>query len=344
MNKADLISTLERLELYMSAGLPLDRALLALAQIGSKKHKILLNKVLEDVMSGGRISTAFAKHLKLSMTLCSLIEHGEASGNLPKSLILAHTMLDRQGETLKKCLSAMIYPIVIALFASVLTIGMVRGVMPQITPMLKSLHVSLPLLTRAVIYISDLTVSYGMYIVAGIVVSMMIVVLSYSQLKRFKYACQYVVMRLPIIGGMVFSYSLSIFLRSLGSLVESGMPVSGSYVSTSTTVPLLPLRSSLVKKTDEIKRGVSCSQVILKASTRVPAHVPALLSAGEASGTFGSSLVRAATLIDRDMDHGLKRLTALIEPVLMIGMGSVVGGIALSIMMPIYDISKALQH
>lgn len=340
----DIILLFERLELYMSAGLPLDKTLNIVEQASPNKQKLSLQRVRSDIMSGTLLSKSFAKHMGLSKTLSGLVEHGESSGELLRALQISRNMLEKQGETIRKCTSALVYPSVIAVFASLLTIGLVRGVMPQITPMLKSLHVALPLLTRIVIAISENMMAYGLYALGGIVGATIIFIIMYTGVKWFKYFCQYLFMRTPIVGHLIFSYSLSLFLQSLGSLVESGLPVARSYGNTVATISLLPLKKSLQNKVPDIQKGVSCGSILGQISKRIPAYVPSLLLAGEASGTLGTSLIRAASIIDRDMDHSLKRLTSLIEPMMMVGMGCTVGSIALSIMMPIYDISKVLQH
>lgn len=148
---------------------------------------------------------------------------------------------------------------------------------------------------------------------------------------------------MPIVGRLARYYSLALTVRSLGSLVESGAALGESYVRVAETMPLLPLRSAFKKKSADISRGVPLGTV-LSGMKRMPSYIAPLVSAGEASGTLGISLVRAADILDRDIEHALKRLTALVEPVMMAGMGCAVGAIALSIMMPIYDVSKALQH
>lgn len=343
MNK-NLILLLERLELYISAGLTLDKALEIAGQGSPKKQKISLGYVRQDILSGGLLSKSLIKNLKISKTLSGLIEHGESSGELLRALNISRTMLEKQGEALRKCTSALVYPGIIAVFASFLTIGLVRRVMPQITPMLRGLNIPLPLLTRIVMTISENLMSYGLYIGGSIFVVVLLLFFSYRKVRSVRFFCQNVMIRLPIVGKLVFSYSLSLFLQSFGSLIESGIPLPRAYRSTVDTLSLWPLQEILRNKIQEIDKGLSCGSVFAEVSRRIPIYVPSLLSAGEASGALGSSLLRAASLIDRDLDHGLKRLTSLIEPVMMIGLGCTVGSIALSIMMPIYDISKVLQH
>jgi len=154
--------------------------------------------------------------------------------------------------------------------------------------------------------------------------------------------CQSFLIRIPLIGGLFYRYSLSLFLRSAGSLIESGLQSAIAYRNAAEVLSLIPLRNELTKEASAVSRGVPFGSAVAKIK-RIPPFVPPLVSAGEVSGALGRSLLRAADILDRGVDHSLKKITALIEPVMMAGMGFAVGAIALSIMMPIYDISKVLQ-
>ena len=341
-----MILLLERLELYVSSGLTINKALAISAQgisVSSRKswQKNSIEQVIVRVESGGLLAQGLVQFMHISKTTAGLIEHGESSGGLVRALSSARILLEKDDELLRKCTSAMAYPFIIGLFACVLTIGLIRGVMPQIIPMLKSLHVELPLLTRIVMYISEVLTSHGLYIGFGIIFLCAGLRICYTKIPAVKKFCHSVCIRIPLIGGLVQDYALTVFLQSCGSLVEAGLPVSHAYTHTLDTVPLIPLRDALKQHEHDLSRGVSLGIVL--SQKRIPAYVSSLVHAGESSGTLGSSILRAASILDRDIDHMLKKVTSLIEPMMMAGMGCVVGAIALSIMMPIYDISKVLQ-
>ena len=349
--RRDVILLLERLEMYVSAGLSPTEALETASSSYSsgwrrgvsKRQKMALHKVRASIEQGGSLSRHLRQNLQISPTIAALIEHGEDSGELAKALALAKIILEREDVLIKTCLSAMAYPCVIGLFAVILTVGLMRGVMPQIIPLLESLHVQLPLLTRVVIFLSENLVSYGLYALIGITVAISGAVFLYRKVNRVSFCCHTVILRVPIVGRLCRHYSMSIMTRSLGSLVESGAALADSYARVVAAIPLLPMRRSFEKESANMSRGVALGAILAKMDD-MPAYISPLISAGEASGTLGSSLVRAAGILDRDIEHSLKRLTALVEPVMMAGMGCAVGAIALSIMMPIYDVSKALQH
>lgn len=335
---------LERLELYISSGLTLNQALIVSKEGINKRYKIALDQIYSEVNQGRRLAIAMSAHIKISRTILGLIDNGESSGNLAQSILSALTLLEKQEELKKKCLSAMTYPVVIGIFAILLTLGLVKGVMPQIIPMLKSLHVALPLLTRIVIFCSENIISYWLYFLISIIFTLGVFLYLYRTKNKFRYYFQVCLIKIPLIGNLISLYFLSVFLRSFGSLVENGISVSIAYDNSSQTLAFLPLHRSLHKNTANIQRGMKLGKIFASLSQKImPSYVPPLISAGEASGSLGKSLLRSAHIIDRSLEHSLKKLTSLIEPIMMAGIGCMVGSIALSIMMPIYDISKVLQ-
>ena len=340
--RSDLILFLEKLELYVSAGLTINRGLEISAQGMPKRKALGIDAMRKSVESGASVSSALSQNVRIPKTILSLIEQGESSAELSSAFHTARILLEKEDELFKKCASALTYPLIIGAFAVLLTIGLMKGVMPQIIPMLKSLHVQLPLITRIVIFISDSLLSYGIYICIALIMCSIAASMAYRKIAFVRRSAHLCWSMVPLAGSLIYEYSTSVFLRSCGSLVAAGIPVHHAYKRTADAVSFLPLRDMLALRSGDVAQGAPLSKAFIH--RRIPPHVPGLIAAGEASGTLGSSMLRAADILDRDIDHMLKRLTALIEPVMMAGMGCTVGAIAVSIMMPIYDISKVLQH
>ena len=349
--RRDKILLLEQLEMFISAGLSASRGLEIIENGQSGKRDrgkrgggklASLENVRKEVESGGLLSRALLDHVGLSKSLVSIIEHGERVGGLALSLKSAHDLLVREDELTKKCLSAMMYPIVIGTFAIILTMGLMRGVVPQIVPMLSGMHVELPVLTKITIWLSGAAVSFGLHALLAALSLCIAAIFAYKKLFIFKRFIHNTIHHAPLIGDAVYSYALSIFLRSLGTLISSGMPIAVAYSESVETVSFEPLKMDISHGTKQVSGGSPLQDIFV--NKNIPAHVPMLISAGETSGSLGESLIRAASIIDSDLENTLKRLTSLIEPILMIGVGGVVGAIALSIMMPIYEISRILQH
>jgi len=346
-SRRDIIMLLERLEMYLSSGLEIGRALAIVEEGLSQKQQASIRVLSKAVESGGSLSKNLMEQIGISETTAGLIEHGEYSGSLPQSLFAARALLEKEDELFKKCASAMAYPVVIGAFASLLTIGLVRGVMPQIIPMLTSLHVKLPFITVVVIFFSEVITKWGLYILLSLIVVTFAFRFALKNILPVRRLSHETVLNIPIIGRLFFDYYLAVFLHSCGSLVESGLPVKDAFSDTAGTIALIPLRRFLQDRAPNISQGLSFGSVIANATIvhkKMPAFVAPLLNAGEASGTLGLSIIRAGNILDRDIDHSLKKLTALIEPIMMISMGCAVGSIAMAIMMPIYSLSSALQN
>ena len=334
---------LENLEMYVSSGLTIYEALGTSMSVVHKKHRPALENMRSSIEQGYPLSKGFQSHIGFSAALIGLIEHGEGSGNIYGALCLARSILEREDALIKTCLSALAYPVIIGLFACILTIGLMRGVMPQIIPLLKSLRVQLPLLTRIVMYISEHVFVYISYVVIIGALLFLCFIFFYRRWPRFACQCHSVMISTPILGGLVMNYSLSLTTRSLGSLISSGAPIVVAYCQVTERSTILPLRYYFQSQISRISQGIPLAH-IFSGINKIPDHIAPLISAGASSGSLGSSLIRCADIIDRDIEHGLKRMTALIEPLMMIAIGLIVGAIALSIMMPIYDVTKNLQH
>ncbi len=339
----DKMLLLENIEMYISAGLTMHVALKIASSSFSVRQNRSLVEVYSHVSQGQLLSFALSRHINFPSALISLIEHGEQSGDIRQSLRLARMSFERQDTLISACISALTYPVVIALFAGTLTLGLMTWVMPQIIPLLRSLHVDLPLLTRLVIFASENIMSYGLYVCAVYILAAIIVLYAYKTSHAVRFHVQKVFLLVPVFGQLYRQYHLSLVFRSFGALISSGEQMRDAYVKVTEKISLLPVKSYFLRQTFTIDQGVSLSSIILS-FRKIPKYVSPLIAAGEASGTLGSSLMRVADIIDRDIEQTLKRLTALIEPLMMIGVGSIIGAIALSIMMPIYEVSKTLQH
>lgn len=340
-SRKDSILLLERLELYLSAGLVIDRALTIIESdmTGSLKQSIITMR--NKIESGHSIAEGLSDSCTISKTAIHLITQGELTGRLSQSLLTSRLLLEQGEELKKKILSSVTYPVAIGLFASLLTVGLVKGVMPQIIPMLLSLNVQLPLLTRVVIMFSQGFTKYWLYIILGLALCGSVSTLLYRRCILVRNGIHTILLKTPFIGSLLIKYEISLFLRSCGSLVETGVPVPQSLLRSAETMSLIPLKRMIVLKIPEVERGAPIH--LMFKQKLIPRFISGLISAGESSGSLDQSLIRASMILNRDIDHVLKRATALIEPIMMVAMGLIIGSIALSIMMPIYDISKVLQ-
>lgn len=340
--RKDLIMLFERLELYLSAGMNLDQTLRSLSEGWNKKQMNSILRARTLVFEGSTVSKAFFLTLGIPPGLVGLIQQGELSGRLAQSFGSAKEMLEKEEALRSEVSQAMVYPLVIGFCASGLTLGLMRGVMPQIVPMLKGMNVKLPLLTRIVIAVSDSLLDYGLIMAISIIVFIFAFMLLYRKILSFRNVLHECILRFPLLGGVVRRHSLALFLSSLGRMLDSGMPLEIAYSKAVEPLSILPLRRMLFAESENISKGISLSKAFT--NIQAPRFIAPLIDAGESSGALSTSILRTANILERDISKDLKRLTSLLEPSMMVAMGATVGAIALSIMLPIYDISKTLQR
>jgi len=340
-SERDRIILLESVGLYVSAGLPTDRAVGLAAEGLSRKKRSSMERAAQALKSGRTISSVFSEEIGLSVSMAGLLACGESSGGLAVAFKSAHAVMERASTVKSSCLSALAYPAMIGLVTIGLTIGLMEGVMPQIIPMLKGLNTDLPALTVASIWLSDVLSSHWAVILAALAVLLSSCWGTYRKSVLIRRNVHVVLLCVPIVGSLTKIYCLSILFRSLGAMVGSGIALDRAYDEASAGIPLIPMRDKLQARLERISRGEPLQSVL---EGVVPAYALSLISAGQDSGSLGMTMTRTADIMDQRLDQTLKRMTSLIEPVMMLCMGSMVGAVALSIMMPIYEISKTLQH
>lgn len=340
-SRKDKLTLVESLGMYVGVGLSLDACFGILATGLPKRYRGVCLSMSQEILTGRSLSSILADYVRLPTSVISLIACGESTGSLAKTFEITHTLLDKQGELIKKCVSALVYPLVIGTVALGIMIGLVSGVMPQITPLLISLHTKLPLLTVWMIWISHTIVTYGLYYIVGIIGFIIVMSLAWRKLSWFRYGIEVIILKIPLIGSLSRLYSFSVFFVAYGSLCATGMQTDDAYSKAITSIPFTHLRKIFERRAVVLTHGGKINSIC---DESMPSYVQAILSAGEASGHLADSFLRVSRLIERDIDHKIKYLTSLIEPVMMVGMGAMVGSIALSIMLPIYGISKTLQH
>ena len=340
-NRTETILFLEKLEMYVSAGLPINKVLHLLSENHDKHKQLAISNIARDFEKGQLLSYCFGNHIGLSTIVCHMIEYGELSSKLNRSIALSISLLTKEDELWKKCLNALLYPVFIGSFSLILTFVLIQKVLSQIIPLLNSLKVDLPFVTRIVIFVSDLFRNYGLYIALGIVLASYLTKMSYAKSDKFQRFTHTYFARMPILGKIIYNYYLSLFLQSCGSLIESGLTISDAYLRSQKSVTFWPVKVLLSRHLGRIGEGMPLSRVF--ESKNNPSFLYSIINAGENSGSLGHSLMKAHQILDRNLDQFLKKFTILIEPVMMIVMGFVVGTIAVSIMIPIYSISNSLQ-
>ncbi len=230
---------------------------------------------------------------------------------------------------------------------TVATIGIIIFLMvylfPKITPVFTSLHATLPLSTRIVMAASSLLIHHGfsLFCILALVTVAIIVLVKRSVHGQVFLERAY--LRVPLVGTMVRSYHLANGSRTLGLLLSSGVPFSEALSVTADTTPNLLYRSAYEEMRTVVIRGDKISTYLARRANLFPDMMTHMIAVGERSGTLAQTLVYLSEMFDAEVDDFTRNLSTLIEPVLMIVMGVVVGFIAISIITPIYGITQNLH-
>lgn len=322
------------------AGIPLAEALGALVdQATSPKLRRTLAEVRTKVNEGTSLADALAEHPKVFTDLyVNMVRAGETAGNLDTVLVRLTEFLDSQAKLRSKVQGAMVYPIVMAIVGTLITGMLMVVVVPKITEIFDDLGKALPWNTRLLIFVSRITGNYWWLLI-------LLGGLSYYGFRRWKRSARgkprwdRFVLRVWVIGPILRMVAIGRFARTLGTLLASGVPV----LKAMEIVKHLLENDVLVKAVEDarvaIREGESIASQLAK-SGQFPPVVTRMIAVGERAGELEGMLENVAAAYESEVELKISRLTTLMEPLLILAMGGVVGFIVFSILMPILEMNE----
>jgi type IV pilus assembly protein PilC len=333
-----------RLSLLVRAGVPILESLQILKkQSRSRSVSRMFDHIIRDVANGRDLSRSLGRFRKVFGEFAlNIIKVGETSGTLPENLIYLGTEIDKERELKRKVVGAMIYPILIVIMTFAVTALLTVFLFPKLLPIFQSLKVDLPWTTRLLLWISNFLIHYGFYLLIGIVVA----IIGYFLLLRLKPVRLFmhrVLIRLPLMGSFFQDYQLTSICRTLGLLLKGSMTVLEAVRITGDTTSNLAYQEELKGIHRIVAKGGTISTHMEKRPKLFPPLVSQMIAIGEKTGNLAETFVYVAEIYEQDLDEKTKRLQTVIEPLLMIFMGLIVGFVAVSIITPIYDITQHLQ-
>ncbi|MBI4239361.1 type II secretion system F family protein [Candidatus Uhrbacteria bacterium] len=333
------ISFFKRLSLLLASGIPLGDALCILKnQAATTRHAISFEQLHAKVMQGQSFSTALEQTLPGidPLTIC-MVHIGETHGVLEKNISHIIKELKKREDMKQKMISACIYPALIMGVTVCITLGIVLYLFPKVLPILASLRGDLPILTRALLYLfnNGLVLALALALGTGII----IVLFRAQRVQRHAAA---ILLRLPLLKNIVREYNTALIARSMGILLSTGAPLLVAIRESSNIVRHPDYHAMMDGMEQSIVAGRRVSQHFENFSYLVPASTANMIATGEKTGQLGPSLLYVANLSEESLDEHFRRLSSLIEPFMMIGIGIVVGAIALAIITPLYGITQSL--
>lgn len=337
--RQEILSMTSEMAVLLRAGLPLDRALKVLIDMASlpQMHQ-LLTELLTAVKGGKALSQAMAPHEKLFGTFyLSMVRSGETSGQLSEVLDRLVEYLEDAKTTRESVVSALIYPAIL-LVVSVLAVVLMLGfVVPQFETLFEDMGEALPTLTRMVINAADFIKSYG-WLILAVAIGLGVYLRHWAGTEEGKISLHRLMLKLPVAGGILFEFELSKFARTVGTLVGNGVSLLKAISIAIDTVDNRVIKDSLQVLPPAVKSGTRMS-VALEDSGMFTPMVIQMIRVGEESGSLDQMMLELAKVFDEHVNTGIKRGLALLEPVLILGMGFVIAVIIIAILMGILSVN-----
>jgi type IV pilus assembly protein PilC len=339
----DIVIFTRQFATMINAGLPLVQSLTILAsQTENKTLAEVTRAVVHDVESGNTLADAFSKHPKtFSDLFVNMVAAGEAGGILDTILLRLATFLEKSDALIRKVKGAMVYPVVIFSVAIIAISVLLIFVIPTFQSMFASVNMELPLPTRVVIALSQLLIHYWW-------VGMLGAGLGVFSLKKYyatapgQLQIDSLMLRAPILGDILRKSAVSRFTRTLGTLISSGVSILDGLEITAKTAGNRVIHNAVMESRQSIAGGETIAAPLEKSKV-FPPMVISMIAVGEQTGGMDEMLTKIADFYDEEVDVAVSSLLSLMEPVMIVVLGVIVGGMVVAMYLPIFDMMNAVQ-
>jgi type IV pilus assembly protein PilC len=341
----DIVVFTRQFATMINAGLPIVRSLYVLAeQTETKKLKDTINAVRKDVEAGLSLSEALDKHPKVfSRLYVEMVRAGEIGGILDGVLLRIADQLENEQELRRKVKSAMTYPTVVLILAILAASFMLVFIVPIFARMFEDLGGTLPLPTRVAMGLSDILTSiFGVFVYAGMGAAVF-GFLRWKKTENGRRIWGRISLRLPAkIGDVLQKVALARFARTLGTLSAAGVPILQALEITATSSGNWVVENAVLKSRDAIREGIPIYKP-LESEPVFPPMVTRMIAVGEETGDVDGMLGKIADFYESEVDATVKALTSIIEPLMIVVVGGIVGGIIIAMYLPMFKIFELVE-
>jgi type IV pilus assembly protein PilC len=339
----DVVIFTRQFSTMINAGLPLVQALDILAkQTENKNLSNVTRSVVFDVESGHTVADALGKHPNaFSELYVNMVAAGEAGGILDTILMRLATFLEKNDALVRKVKGAMIYPAVIMSVAVIAITVLLLFVIPVFETMFASVGLALPLPTRIVMGLSRFLKGYWWAIGAG-GFGFFVLFRRYYKTQDGKLRVDKMMLRIPVLGDVLRKSAVSRFTRTLGTLISSGVSILDGLEITAKTAGNRVIQDAIMASRSSIASGETIAQPLQKSNV-FPPMVISMIAVGEQTGGLDEMLSKIADFYDEEVDAAVSGLLSLLEPVMIVFLGVVVGGMVVAMYLPIFDMINAVQ-
>jgi type IV pilus assembly protein PilC len=332
IKKVDISRFTRQFATMISAGLPMVQCLEILGtQMESAEFRKIVMKVKESVQSGATLSEALSKHKKAYDDLyVNMVEAGDTI------LVRLAQYREKADKLARKVKGAMVYPIVVMIVAIGVTFAMLRYIVPVFAKMFSGLGAELPAPTQVVLGLSNFLRDQSLLILLLLVLGVIGFKL-YVRNPKGRLTWDTFKLRMPLLGTLIRKAAISRFTRTLATLLSSGVSILDALSITAKTAGNMVLQNAINKSMLSIAEGETITQP-LKESGVFPPMVTQMISVGEKTGGMDDMLAKIADFYDDEVDAAVAALTSIIEPVVIVFMGAIIGGILIAMYLPMFDI------
>ncbi|MGE5236231.1 MAG: type II secretion system F family protein [Acidobacteriota bacterium] len=322
----------------IDAGLPLVQCLQILGeQQENKPFQRIILQVREDVESGSSLANAMRKHpLAFSDLYVNMVAAGEAGGILDTILQRLATYIEKAARLKAQVKSAMIYPAAVISIAILVVYVILWKVIPVFASLFASLGADLPLPTRVVVWLSKFVGRFW-WLIIGVAAAGVIAVRRYYATPQGKLVIDRMLLKSPILGTVLRKIAVARFCRTLGTLLSAGVPVLESLEITARTSGNAVIEQAILEVRKQVEEGKSMAEP-LKSTGQFPAMVVQMISVGETTGAMDTMLAKIAEFYEEEVDVAVAGMMKLIEPIMILFLGVVIGGIVIAMYLPMFDL------
>jgi len=336
----------KHLAVMLQSGMPLLDCLMMLKkqQKKSKTFSRILDQIIKDIDEGQFLSTSLERYQKIFGELfINVVRVGEASGTLPENLNFIVDELQKKQALNRKIKGAMVYPIIVLIAVFAIVGILIFVVFPKILPLFNTLHIQLPITTRILLVSYTFASQNWLLLILGVLAIVIIFWLLLKN-KKIKFAYHYLLLKTPFLGSIITNINMANFTRTLSLLLKSGVKIVEGLDISARTMSNLVYQKELKKVAAEITGGGQISQYLSKRPDLFPTILSQMIEVGENTGNLSQTLLYLNNFYENEVDEISKNLSTIVEPILLIVMGLIVGFVALAIIMPIYQLTQTLSH
>ncbi len=344
IKEKDVLIVTKQLSIMLASGLPLDQSLNIIAeQTTNKKMGEIVYDIKNEIEGGSTLANALKKHKEaFSDMYINMVNSGEKTGNLDGVLKRLTEMMEKSIALKRKIRGAMIYPSIVSVVAVGVITLILTFVIPTFAEMYSSSGMQLPLPTLIVISISLFLKANIVYMIIALIVLIVIIRLAYKKNYKFHRFMDKLVINLPVIGILSRKGSIANFATILASLSSSGIDILEALDIAAKTAGNLIIEETLTEVKNMVERGENLSDS-MAASGEFPDMVIQMVSVGEETGTLDEMLQKVYLYYEEEIDNTVKNLTTMIEPIIIVVLGGIIGFLVVAMYLPIFKIGETIK-